>query len=86
MRRVLHWRNNTGAMAREYKGKKWFMRFGAVGSADIFALNNAVLYGIECNRPGGKQSDAQKDFQQRLEEAGDGYVLAFSLDEITKLL
>jgi len=35
LRRVFHRRNNSGAMTGEYKGKKWFMRFGAVGSPDI---------------------------------------------------
>ena len=60
---VFHWRNNTGAMMSEYKGRTRFMRFGAVGSPDIFALKDGVCYGIEVKGPKGVQSEAQKEFQ-----------------------
>ena len=33
------WRNNTGAFAGEYKGKKRFVRFGQVGAGDIFGID-----------------------------------------------
>jgi predicted SprT family Zn-dependent metalloprotease len=38
--------------------------------------------GIEVKAPKGKQSDHQKEFQKRLEEAGAKYVLAYSLDDV----
>jgi hypothetical protein len=71
-KRIFHWRNNSGAMVSEYKGKMRFMRFGAVGSPDIFALKGGVCYGIEVKGPKGVQSDAQKEFQTQFEAAG-GY-------------
>jgi hypothetical protein len=37
-RHILAFRQNTGAVASEYKGKKRFMRFGTPGMADILAF------------------------------------------------
>jgi hypothetical protein len=36
--RIWHIRLNTGAMAGSHKGKKWFVRFGRPGMADILAV------------------------------------------------
>ena len=33
------WRNNVGAFAGTYKGKKRFIRFSPKGSGDIFAID-----------------------------------------------
>ena len=36
LRRILCWRNNSGAVAYEYKGKKSFVRFGGIeGASDL---------------------------------------------------
>jgi hypothetical protein len=43
---------------------------------------NGVYVGIEVKRPGGKQSDHQKHFQESLEAAGGRYILARSLDDV----
>jgi hypothetical protein len=37
-RHILAFRQNTGAVASEYKGKKRFMRFGTPGMADVLAF------------------------------------------------
>lgn len=37
-RHILAFRQNTGAVASEYNGKKRFMRFGVPGMADILAF------------------------------------------------
>ena len=79
---VFHWRNNSGAMLSEYKGKTRFMRFGKVGSPDIFAMKDGTCYGIEVKRPGGSQSEAQQEFQGEFEAAGGIYILAFSIDDV----
>jgi hypothetical protein len=85
-RRIFHWRNNTGAMSGEHNGKPWFMRFGSVGSPDIFAMKCGTCYGIEVKGPKGRQSDAQKEFQVRFEAAGGVYVLAKGIDEVEAAL
>jgi hypothetical protein len=72
-------------MVSEYKGKTRFMRFGALGSPDIFALKDGKCYGIEVKRPGGKQSEAQREFQERLTAAGGLYLLATSIDDLAHL-
>lgn len=38
-RHILCFRMNTGAMRGEHNGKKWFMRFGSPGMADILAFH-----------------------------------------------
>jgi hypothetical protein len=85
-RRIFHWRNNSGAMVSEYKGRTRFMRFGSVGSPDNFAMHKGVCYGIEVKAEKGKQSDAQKEFQVRFEAVGGVYVLAKGIDEVEKAM
>ena len=77
--RVFHWRNNTGAMKTEHGG---FIRFGAVGSPDIFAMKGGVIYGIEVKNEKGKQSEDQKAFQFAFEASGGKYILARSIDDV----
>ena len=81
-RRVFHWRNNSGAMISEYKGKTRMMRFGAVGSPDIFALKGGILYGIEVKTTKGTQSDHQIEFQKNMETHGGIYFVARSIDDV----
>jgi hypothetical protein len=83
---IFHWRNNSGAVVSEYKGKKRFMRYGAVGSPDIFCVVKGRCIGLELKGPKGKQSDSQKEFQERLEEAGGLYLLVYELEDITEFL
>jgi hypothetical protein len=70
---ICHYWNNSGMMVNEYKGRKSFTRFGAVGSPDIIAVVDGQYVGIEIKGHGGNQSEYQKAFQVRLEdERGDG--------------
>ena len=69
-------------MTGDYKGKHWFMRFGAVGSPDIICVIAGQFVGIEVKGPTGEQSDHQKEFQKNLEAAGGKYILAYDLDHI----
>lgn len=79
---VFCYRNNTGGMTYEYKGKKGFMRFGAVGSPDIIAVINGQYVGIECKMPKGKQSPGQKEFEKNLLQAGGKYWLIRDVNEL----
>jgi len=76
---VFHWRNNTGALKTESGG---FIRFGAVGSADIFAVKKGTIYGIEVKNSKGKLSPAQIDFGGNLEKAGGIYIVARSVEDV----
>lgn len=42
---VMAFRMNSGAMSGEHRGKKWFMRFGAPGMADILAFIEQRVHG-----------------------------------------
>ncbi len=82
LKRIFHYRNNSGVMTSEYKGKRSFVRFGAVGSPDIICVIKGQYVGIEVKGPKGVQSDNQKDFQKQLELAGGRYILARDLNDI----
>jgi len=79
---IFHWRNNTGAMKGSHKGKGWFMRFGAVGSPDIFVVHKGDIYGIEVKAPGKFESEEQRQWGMRLIMAGGYYIVAHSLEDI----
>jgi len=55
------------------------------GMSDLQALKDGRAVFIEVKRPGGKQSDVQKKFQQTVEKAGFEYVLAKSVDDVEHL-
>ena len=82
LHKIFHYRNNSGAMLKEVNGKKYFMRFGALGSPDIVAVINGQYVGIEVKGDKGKQSDHQKAFQESLEKAGGKYILAYHLNDV----
>lgn len=86
LKHVFHYRNNSGMMVSEYKGRKRFTRFGAVGSPDIVCVVKGQYVGIEVKALKGRQTENQKEFQRQLEAAGGRYILAFSLDDITSAL
>jgi hypothetical protein len=85
-KRIFHYRNNSGAMASEYKGVKRFMRFGAKGSPDIVAVVRGRYVGIEVKGTNGRQNPDQKLFEQELMKAGGQYILAASIEDVEQQL
>lgn len=92
---VKAWRQNTGAVVSEYKGKRRFMRFGLPGQADITGIlqepeprgrGAGIRLEIECKRPGGKQSEAQQEFQTMIQSMGGIYLLVDSADALAAAL
>jgi Holliday junction resolvase len=83
LRGIFHYRNNSGGFR---DAKQHFYQFGAVGSPDIVAVMNGRYVGIEVKGTSGKQSDHQKEFQQKLEAAGGKYILARSLDDVIRAM
>jgi Holliday junction resolvase len=83
IKRIFHWRNNSGALKTE---GGHFVRFGAVGSPDIFALHKGVLYAIEVKTKKGRVSDAQAQFLVQVNRAGGVPLVARSLDDVMKKL
>jgi hypothetical protein len=86
LRRIFCFRFNTGAFSSAYGGKARFVRFGLPGGPDIFALKEGHLYAIEVKGPRGMQSRQQVVFQHEFEKAGGVYLVARSLEDVTKVL
>jgi len=84
-RQKCFWRNNSGAMVSEYKGRQRFMRFGENGSPDIFVVKNGNIYGLEVKNEKGKQSDSQKEWEDKFTKAGGIYKVVRSLEDVQAL-
>ena len=68
--RVFCWRNNTGAIISQYKGKSRFFKFGAVGSGDVFALHRGIFVSIELKAPGKHPTFDQEAWMERVRHHG----------------
>jgi len=86
LHRIFHWRANTGAFAKEYKGKRHFVRFGIAGVPDILGCHRGRMFGIECKKIGEEQSQKQRVFQSDLDAAGGKYVLCYKLEDVMEAL
>lgn len=80
---IFHYRQKSGAVS---SGQGGFHRFGTVGSPDIVCVIKGRYMGIEIKAPKGKQTEHEKEFQNKLEQAGGMYILAYSLDDVIKSL
>jgi hypothetical protein len=81
------WRNNVGAFAGEYKGRKRkgrkrFVRFGVPGMSDICGVFKGRAIFIECKTGTGKQSDKQRTFERAVVGAGARYTIIRSLEDL----
>lgn len=87
LRGLFSYRNNTGAFAGEYKGRKRFVRFGVKGAPDVIACIRGRFIGFETKRPeGGKLSADQEAFRNNLIAAGGAYFVIRSLNDLIEAL
>jgi len=85
--------NDVKRQVKDYLTLKGYFHFpilqglGAYkGIPDIIAIkNNRVLF-LEIKRPGGKQSDYQKQFQANIEGQGGEYYVVKSLEDLVKII
>jgi hypothetical protein len=74
------WRRNLGALKAEHNGKKYFVRFGVTGMADLEGIGPGGLHiEIEVKRPGKKPTDEQKAWLQQCRDQG---AIAFWADNL----
>jgi hypothetical protein len=88
-RDVKVWRQNTGAARLPGRGGELaLVRFGRPGAADISGLvvGSGRRLEIEVKRPGGKQSEAQEQYEREIRNAGGIYLLAHSVEECLSAL
>lgn len=83
---IFWYRQNTGAMTRDYKGRRRFIRFGARGAPDIVCCIRGKYVAIELKRPGGRQTSEQAAFEANLKLAGGIYILGHSLEDVVRAL
>ena len=86
-------RLNSGVQMATYKGKQRMIRMAAPGTADILALypchdcNRGFLpVWIEAKAEKGRQSEAQKSFEEDVLRRGHQYVIARSVDDVADFL
>lgn len=85
--------NDIKKQVKDYLSLKGYFHFyllagmGAYrGIPDIIAIkNNRVLF-LEIKRPGGKQSEYQKQFQLDIEGQGGEYYIVRCLEDIIKII
>ena len=80
-KQVFHYRQGSG-VSTEWGGH----RIGPAGAPNIICVVNGQYIGIKFTRPGAKENENQKAFQQKLEAAGGKYVLASSLNDVINAL
>jgi hypothetical protein len=74
----LAWRNNTGG----YKTETRFIRFGRVGSGDVFAVYRGKFLSIEVKVGRDRLRPAQEEWMEKVEACGGIPVVAKSLDDV----
>lgn len=97
LRGVLAWRNNTGAA--EYTdrwGKSRMVKYGSVGSADIFGIisfvdgdgmpHDGVFLAVECKMPGKNPTAAQTAFLDNVRKAGGEAHVVHDVAELAAIL
>ena len=81
--KVEAWRNNTGAGKIQCPAGSAgrFMRFGALGSADIFCVVGGRFLGLEVKAAKGKTSEAQEAWASKIRAVGGMVVVVRSVVE-----
>jgi hypothetical protein len=85
------WKNNTGARAIQHElkdgtSRRAFVRFGALGSGDIFALKNGVFLNVETKAGKKLQTEAQLAWARDTVAHGGFACLVRSVDQLADYL
>ncbi|MBY0525548.1 MAG: VRR-NUC domain-containing protein [Gemmataceae bacterium] len=86
---VFCWRQNQGAIAGEYNGKRRFLRFTSMaGVSDILGVlpPTGRLLAIECKRPGRKPTPEQEAFLDIVRHCGGVAFCVHSTIELEEAL
>lgn len=79
------WRNNTGAVKGEYKGKNRLVTFGVAGAADIlgYTKQGATFFACEVKAKGKKPTPIQWEYLIRVQHCGG---IAFWIDDVRQFI
>jgi len=79
------YRQNTGAVISEYKGKKRFFRFGVKGASDITGISkDGKRIDIEVKAGYNKPSMDQQIYLDSMKKRGGIAIVAYCLDDVIK--
>lgn len=86
LHRVFHWRNNSGARVLPGRGGKGqLVRWGVVGSGDVFALlPGGRFVSVEVKRPGGKPRPSQVLWADAVRAAGGAALVVTGVEELER--
>lgn len=93
VKKIFAIRMNSGYIPLEGKNGRRMINLHEPGTADILAIIPEpydcpqLLFmptWIEAKAPNGKQSDLQKQFQEKVEAEGHVYILAFGIEDLEK--
>jgi hypothetical protein len=80
---IFHWRNNTGA----HREKNRFIRYGHPGSSDYIGIcPDGRFLAVECKRPGGRPSENQTEFINRINGSHGVAIMADSVESLIRQL
>ncbi len=90
--RTFIWRQNSGAMFKEYTDKNnethrhGWRASSVAGVSDILGVWNGIAIAIEVKKPGNKPTDNQREFLDHFAKAGGLAICACTLDGLKKTL
>jgi len=84
---IVCWRNQSGVIFQEYKGKTRAIRMSEAGISDIIAIYpDGRLWAIEVKAGRNMPTLAQQEFLERVKKAGGLSLVAYSVDEVKEFL
>jgi hypothetical protein len=79
------YRQNTGAVISEYKGRKRFFRFGVKGASDITGISkDGKRIDIEVKSGYNKPTMDQQMYLDSMKKRGGIAIVAYCLDDVIK--
>lgn len=79
---IYYFRSGAGA----FKTEGGFFKTGRAGCPDITLLVNGKFFGLEIKAPWKQQSQAQKEAEQQIKNAGGEYFVVFSVAQVKTIL
>lgn len=84
---IFAWRTNAGTIFIKNKNKTRAVRLGMKGQPDIsFLLKGGIAGFIEVKRKGGRLTQFQTDFLDKVRGQGAIAIIAFSLEDVIVVL
>ena len=85
---IVCWRNQSGMVVGEHKGKPWVIRMGTTGVSDIvgFRKTDGRIVCVECKVPDRDPTPAQAAFLTSVTRADGLAFVARSLDDVKQHL